>query len=65
MGVVSAHFSHYCFRPYFFDPIFCPSKNEDPKIVAERSKKAAIYSWAIYLLVFIKIVILYSYVDRN
>ena len=45
--------------------MFCPSPSEDPKVIAARSKKAAIYAWVIYLLVFIKIVILYEYVEHS
>ena len=48
-----------------YEPVFWPSLDEDPKIVATRSKKAAIYAWLVFLLLFIKVVILYEYVERQ
>ena len=64
-GFGMAHFLKNVFKPYFYEPVFWPSPDEDPKVVAARSRKAAIYAWLVYLFVCIKIVLLYEYVERN
>ena len=60
-----AHFCKNVFKPYFYEPVFWPSLDEDPKVVAARSRKAAIYIWLVYLFICVKIVLLYEYVERN
>ena len=64
-GFGMAHFCKNIFKPYFYEPVFWPSLDEDPKIVAARSRKAAIYAWLVYLFICVKIVLLYEYVERN
>ena len=64
-GYGTAYFCSNCFRPYLFDPVFCPSPNEDPKVSAARSRKAALWAWFIYFIICVKVVILYEYVERN
>lgn len=65
IGFTMAHFSHFCFKPYLFDPVFCPAPDEDFHRTASRSKKAAIYAWLVFFLICVKIVVLYEYVERN
>ena len=64
-GFGMAHFCKHIFKPYFYEPVFWPSPDEDPKVVAARSRKAAIYIWLVYLFICVKIVLLYEYVERN
>ena len=59
-----AYFCINFFKPYIYEPVFWPSLTEDPQIVAARSRKAAIYAWLIFLLIVIKVVLLFEYVDR-
>ena len=64
-GFGMAHFCKHCFRPYMYDPVFCPKPEEDPKMIAARSRTAAIRAWLVYFLICIKVVLLYEYVERN
>ena len=64
-GYGTAYFCKYCFKPYMYEPIFWPSHDEDPKVVAARSKKAAIYAWLVFLFLCLKVVLLYEYVERQ
>ena len=64
-GFGTAHFCSNYFRPYMFDPVFCPSRDEDPKVIAARSRKAALWAWCIYFIICVKVVLLYEYVERN
>ena len=64
-GFGMAYFCANCFKPYMFDPVFCPSSNEDPKAIAARSRKAALWAWFVYFIICVKVVLLYEYVERN
>jgi hypothetical protein len=65
LGAWSAFFFNDTFKKYFYDPVFCPDDSEDPKVTVARSLKALKHTSLIYLVIMVKMVCLFIYVDNT
>mmetsp|Transcript_18013 Transcript_18013/g.24150 ORF Transcript_18013/g.24150 Transcript_18013/m.24150 type:complete len:226 (+) Transcript_18013:212-889(+) len=50
VGIYLTHFFTYCYKPFMFDRVCYPSKNEDLKVSAARAYKAFKISTLVYIL---------------